>query len=76
MHIQNGRGPAVVILFRPRLKKSPNPRNFAVSASRNEIQVLKGLRSELRCIKKAIRILEGLAAQTETKPRTKRQISV
>lgn len=54
MTIQNRCRKATVLPFPPR-------------PGENNIDRLNELRAELRCIEKAIRILEGLAAKTESK---------
>lgn len=59
----------IVIPFRPSPDRTTKP------VAENSRQVLKELRADLRCIKKAIRILEGVARQADIKPR-KRQIGV
>jgi len=62
MTLQNKRGGANVL-------------SFPQSPGKHTIADLKELRAQLRCIEKAIRILQGLAARTGDKPRYRRQIS-
>ena len=60
---QNRRRKATVLLFPSRPVK-------------NRVAHLKELRAELRCIEKAIRILGGLAAKTESKPQRRIRFGV
>jgi len=59
----NRRRKATVLLFPSRPVK-------------NRTADLKELRAELRCIEKAIRILEGLAAKTGSKPQRRVKFGV
>jgi hypothetical protein len=63
MTLQNKRGGATVLPFPQRPGK-------------HTIDDLKELRAQLRCVERAIQILEGLAEKTGAKPRERRQISV
>ena len=63
MTFQGRRGKAKVLPFRPR-------------PGQHTVADLQDLRAELRCVEKAIRILEGLAVKSGVKARDQRQISV
>jgi len=63
MILQNKRGKARVLPFPQRPGK-------------HTIADLKELRAQLRCVTKAIQILQGLAPKSGPKPRDQRQISV
>jgi hypothetical protein len=63
MTLQKRRGKAKVLLFPPRLVK-------------NRVAHLKELRADLRCIERAIRILEQVAAKTGSKPQRRVKFGV
>jgi len=63
MTLQNKRGGARVLPFPQRPGK-------------HTIADLKELRAQLRCVEKALRILEGLAAKSGPKPGDRRRISI
>ena len=63
MTLQKIRGKAKVLLFPSRPAKNRNAD-------------LKELRADLRCIEKAIRILEQVAAKTESKPQRRIKFGV